>query len=134
LGSTLEFDAGNNVARWSLEGRVTDKTFSEGLSFIASFLAGTTPKSGIVDLSGVTSFEVSVSFLKEVASSEPILPTHLHRVIVAPTGHIYGLSRMFGILSEKTRPNLEIVRTMDEALKVLRIDAPNFQCIEPSAK
>ena len=125
-------DGAGPIAKICLVGKI-DIAGAEVIAMPIATLAGS-KRGVIVDLSGVTSFEVSVSFLKEIASSEPILPTHLHRVIVAPTGHIYGLSRMFGILSEKTRPNLEIVRTMDEALKVLRIDAPNFQCIEPSAK
>jgi hypothetical protein len=50
-------------------------------------------------------------------------------VIVAPKNVVYGLSRMFSTYSEQTRPNLGVVRTMDEAFSLLGISSPQFSRI-----
>jgi hypothetical protein len=42
-------------------------------------------------------------------------------VVVAPQDHIFGLARMAEALAEKTKPNAVVVRTMDEARKILRL-------------
>lgn len=63
----------------------------------------------------VTKFEVSSNAIRELAQSSPIIPAGYMRVIVAPQDFRYGMMRMFQILSEKTRPDLHVVRTMDEA-------------------
>jgi hypothetical protein len=48
------------------------------------------------------------------------------RVLVIPQIFIYGLARMFQILGEKTRPELQVVRTMDEAYFLLGVESPEF--------
>lgn len=48
------------------------------------------------------------------------------RVLVVPKAIIYGMARMFQILGEKTRPDLHVVRTMDEAYRLLRVESPEF--------
>ena len=48
------------------------------------------------------------------------------RVFVAPSDFIYGSIRRFQILSEKTRQNLHVVRTMQDAYKLLGIESPKF--------
>ncbi len=50
-------------------------------------------------------------------------------VIVAPGDLVYGLSRMFAVLGEETRPNLRVVRTMQEAYSLLEIVSPQFSPI-----
>ncbi len=49
------------------------------------------------------------------------------RIIVAPGAVAFGLSRMFQMLGESTRPLLEVVRTMDEALTALGIQSAHFE-------
>jgi len=48
------------------------------------------------------------------------------RVLVIPQTFIFGLARMFQILGEKNRPELQVVRTMDEAYHLLRVERPEF--------
>ena len=48
------------------------------------------------------------------------------RVFVAPKDLIYGMARMFQILGEATRPDLPVVRTMDEAYSLLQVESPEF--------
>ena len=49
------------------------------------------------------------------------------RVIVVPIDFIFGLARMFQMLGEKTRPDLHVVRTLDEAYRLLQIESPEFR-------
>lgn len=43
-----------------------------------------------------------------------------------PQIFIYGLARMFQILGEKNRPELQVVRTLDEAYTMLGVEFPDF--------
>ena len=42
---------------------------------------------------------------------------------------MYGLMRMFQMLSDLTRPDLCVVRTIDEAYRLLRVESPEFSPI-----
>jgi hypothetical protein len=39
---------------------------------------------------------------------------------------VYGSIRMFQVLSENTRKNVHVVRTLDEAYKLLGVESPKF--------
>jgi hypothetical protein len=76
----------------------------------------------LVDFSGVTSGSVSLSTIQAVARRESILnPTSMH-VIIAPRDAIFGLARMSQVYAEETKPNFVVVRTIDEAHKLLRLE------------
>jgi hypothetical protein len=51
------------------------------------------------------------------------------RVVVAPQDFLFGMMRMLQILSEEARPELHVVRTLDEAYRLLRIESPEFSPI-----
>ena len=84
------------------------------------------PCRGIADVSGVTKFSVSSNAVKELAAASPAFPAGYMRIFVAPQDSIYGMARMFQMLGEKTRPDLYIVRTMDAAYHLLRVESPEF--------
>jgi hypothetical protein len=75
----------------------------------------------------VTKCEVSSSAIRQVATAQPAFPAGQMRVLVIPREFIYGLARMFQILSEETRPELRVVRTMEEAYRLLELASPDFQ-------
>ena len=52
------------------------------------------------------------------------------RFIVAPDIFLYGISRMFQIVGSDTRPLLQVVRSMDQALTALGVQSPNFEPLE----
>src|SRR5690348_12475205 len=129
MTSSFEFDPINKVVCWRLQGHVTEGLFAESLRLVADILAETNPTSGIIDFSQVTSFQISAETIKRVADSKPVFPTELPRVIVAPADHVYGMARMFAALSSDTRTNVEAVRTMEEAYKLLGIKEPEFRAM-----
>jgi hypothetical protein len=134
MTSAFEFDAINRVVCWRLQGEITEDFFFESLQLVAAILADTSPKSGIIDLSQVTSFRLSTGIIERVADSKPIFPSSLPRVIVAPADHVYGLARMFSVLSQDTRPNTHVVRTIDEAYELLQVKEPEFKAMGLSKK
>src|SRR5439155_7364841 len=48
-------------------------------------------------------------------------PTSMH-VIIAPQDFMFGLARMCQVLAEKTKPNVVVVRTIEEAYKFLKLE------------
>jgi hypothetical protein len=89
----------------------------------------TDARAGIFDFSSVTEVALSTAYLQKLARDEPAMidATRRPRIIVAPTALMFGLSRMFQMLGESTRPLLEVVRTLDAALAALGIQSPSFE-------
>jgi len=127
--SDFEFDQKIKVVCWRLRGEITEDLFVEGLKLCAEIFADTKPTGGIIDFSQVTSFRVPVNVIKRVADSAPVVPSLLIRVIVAPSDHLFGIGRMFSVLSQDTRSNTHVVRTMDEAYELLKIKEPEFKAL-----
>lgn len=120
----FEFAETDNILRLALAGEVTDlavmELWTKGLPVAQSYSSCRL----IVDTTNVTRFSVSPRAVNTLAKRHsPDLPT---RVIVAPSDLLYGTSRMFQTLTESTRKNVHIVRTMTEAYKVLAVESPHF--------
>jgi hypothetical protein len=126
VGFLLEFDTRNNILRVTLEGCVTDAILLDAYETAARYVASHTPCRGIGDISRATKFEVSTSTVRKMALSSPVIPAGYTRVFVAPQDSIYGMVRMFQTLGESTRPDFHVVRTMEEAYRLLRVESPEF--------
>jgi len=126
VGFILEFDAKNAVLRATVDGVVTDEGLVDCNATVARYYASHPPCRGIVDFSKVTKFEVSSETIRRLASGTPAIPTENVRVLVTPTDVVYGMARMFQVLGEKTRPDLHVVRTLEEAYKLLQLKSPEF--------
>jgi len=122
----MDFDARNKILRVTLQGRVTDAIMLDCYATVATYVASHSPCRGITDISEVEEFEVSSDTIRRLAETAPAFPTAYMRILVAPKAHVYGMARMFQILGGKTRPNLHIVRTMDEAYSLLQVESPEF--------
>ena len=129
--SVFHFDANHNLLRHSFQGRLTDTALVEGYYKAGKYVARHPPNRIITDFSAVTSIEVSSQTVRTIASTPPKLPVGCTRVFVTPQNSLYGMARMFQILAEKSRPDLHIVRTLDEAYRLLGITSADFIPIEP---
>jgi hypothetical protein len=125
----FQFDERHAVICWSLQGEINERLFAEYIEASAETNPRFPARAVILDLSGVQSFDVSPKTLKKLAAKAPTLPANLPRIIIAPTPFTYGMARMFTIVSEEHRPNAYVVRTMDEACRILRVDSLEFQSI-----
>jgi hypothetical protein len=128
----FEFAETENILRLTLSGEINDQAvlelWTKGVPIAESYSSSRL----VVDTAGVTRFSVSPRAVNTIAKRHsPDLPT---RIIVAPSNLLYGTSRMFQTLTESTRKNVHIVRTMHEAYKVLGVESPKFVPINPAAK
>jgi hypothetical protein len=129
---TVDFDAKNNILRGTLEGRITGAILLDLYAKAVEYIESHPPCRGILDFSKVTGFEVSSEAIRAVAAARPVVPAGYMRVLVIPQIYIYGLARMFQILGEKTRPELQVVRTLDEAYRMLDVQFPDFSPVSES--
>ena len=128
----FEFAEAENILRLTLSGDMNDQAVLElwtvGLPIAESYSSCRL----IVDTAAVTRFSLTPRAVNTLAKRHsPDLPT---RVLVAPSDLLYGTSRMFQTLTESTRQNVHIVRTMEDAYTVLGVESPTFGPINPGAK
>jgi hypothetical protein len=126
----FDFDLANGILRTRFKGRVTDEVFREFFQIAFEHAVRTQPRAGVVDFSGVTSFEVSAQAVKELATTTPVLrDPNIRRIVIASSPATYGMMRMFEIEGEQTRPNFHVVRTEREAWGILAVRKPRFNPI-----
>jgi hypothetical protein len=127
----FEFDPVNKILLARFEGPLTNQSAAEYHDALGKNWRATDARAGIWDLSGVTEFVANADFLRDLAKRKPITPglTNYPRFIVVQETAGYGLMRMFQIAGESARPSLHVVRTVDEALKALSTQLPNFKPI-----
>ena len=132
MGLRYEFDPVSKMLLFRFEGPLTDELLEESLQTSQKHWNATDPKMSIVDFSSVTEVALSAEYLRQLANREPVgNVTELPRVFVAPSTIMYGLSRMFQILAEHTRPRLQVVHTLDEAFSALGVQhSPHFEPLE----
>jgi hypothetical protein len=96
---------------------------------IRTYSNETDAQAAIFDFSQVTEFALSTPYIQQLARQKPSMKNAAdrRRVIVAPEGVGFGLSRMFQAMGESTRPLLAVVRTLDEALEALGVQSPRFE-------
>jgi hypothetical protein len=126
MGFAVEFDAGNKILRVTLEGDITDPILTDAQATAAKYVASLGPCRGIIDLSEVTTFNVSAELIRKQAEGQSAWPTGYMRILVAPKDSLYGMARMLQILCEDTRPELRVVRTVKEAHDLLGVESPQF--------
>jgi len=126
----VDFDAANNILRAMIEGKITGDILLNFHATATKYLAAHQPCRIILDLSPVTEFAVSSDAIRRLASAPPPLssPGGVW-ILVIQKDVIYGLACMFQILTE-TNGNyceLQVVRTMDEAYRLLEVKSPAFR-------
>jgi hypothetical protein len=130
----FEFDAGTRVIRIRFEGLVLDDELVESHARTAGYIQRTQARAGITDFTDATSFQVSSPVIRAIADSAPAAkdPSFV-RVVVARAALEYGLARMYQILGEATRPEMEVVRSREESYSFLGIEDPQFQALPPES-
>ncbi len=113
---SFEFDAVNAILRVNYQGQVTDASLTDCYKATTPAAVRSKARALILDLSGVSSFDVSPSTIRQLASRSPIVKDpSTPRIIVAPTTYLFGISRTFHMLVGHTRPVLHVVRSLSEA-------------------
>ena len=84
------------------------------------------PYATIWDLSGVTGTTLSANDVTSWAQRGPAVSGARVRVLVAKTPVIYGLSRMFELISDCLGEQFQVVRSMEDAYKIVGVRPEDF--------
>jgi hypothetical protein len=133
MGFRVNFDRTNAILLLSIDGAVTDKLMLEGYELLRSCRKHFGECNYILDYTDATDISLSKETVREIAERPPNLSPTTFQVIVAPQDTMYKLARAFQSESYKTRRGFEVVRTMDEALKLLEAKPPTFLHIASAA-
>lgn len=127
---TFDFDPDNRILRACFDGRVTDEEFRLFSKATVLYIARTIPLAGITDMSNINSWEVTAETLRAVAEMPPgVPPLGRKRVVVVTCDRVFDMMYMFQHEAEITRPNFYVVRTMEEARAILRVQELRFKPI-----
>jgi hypothetical protein len=85
------------------------------------------PAAGIGDYTLLTSFTASVAAIQSAARQPSPYPASVPRFLVAPSDHVFGVSRMYKAIGEVTRAAVRIVRSRAEALDALGVRDARFE-------
>ena len=131
MGYRFEFDPVNKILLLRFEGQLTEESVAEVYRAAQGHWAATDAKMGIADFSKATEFAISTGFLRQFANRAPAgVNAKYPRVVIAPGPVQFGLTRMFQVVGERTRPSLHVVRTMDEAFATLGVQSPHFHPLD----
>jgi hypothetical protein len=127
----VDFDAVNNILRATIEGRITGEILLNFHDAATKYLAAHPPCRVILDLSPVIDFDVSSDAIRRLAAAPPPLRSPGMWILVIQKDVIYGLARMFQILTEAKGNycDLQVVRTMDEAYQFLQVKCAAFRAV-----
>jgi hypothetical protein len=131
MSVAMDFGARHSVLRITVTGYVSNEIMLDTYAVVAKYVAAHGACRAITDPSGVTKFDVSPSAMRALTKETPAIPKGHMRVIVAPEDSKYGMVRMFQIITELTRPDLQVVRTLDAAYHLLNVESPEFVPVAP---
>lgn len=115
----VAIDVGQRLVISTFSGELVDGDLFAVYPLVGS-LPGFDPSfSEILDFTAVNSTSVSTSAIQVTSRRESNFNPSSTHVIIAPDDHLFGLARMSQVFAESARPNVVVVRTLEEAHKVL---------------
>jgi hypothetical protein len=129
MGFRFEFDSANRILLARVEGRLSDALLAECYEAIRKYSTSTDARTGIFEFSAVSEFAISTESIRRLARLEPAMPdaTERIRIIAVSDTHGFGLARMFQLTGEPTRPMLQVVHTLEQALAAIGVRSPHFE-------
>ena len=124
------FDPTHRILAGWFSGQVTDEELTNFYRMATLLSDALDPLAGLTDFSAVEVFEVSPETIRMLARFPPIIPQQDRiRVVVASTDYINEMAQTFQVEGQGTRPNLHVVRTVQEAWTILGAHEANFKAI-----
>ena len=87
----------------------------------------------LVILDPETELEMDTQFIRSLAQRPPVFGAGSNRVIVATENVAFGLSRIYTMESRTMGDQYTIVRTVEEAVKILKLDLACITAAVPNA-
>jgi hypothetical protein len=122
VGAQLTIDVARRLVIHTFSGVLSDEDISDLPSKVRAHPDFDPTFSELLDFSGVTTGTLSTGAINAAAQRKTSFIPTAKRVIIAPRDHLFGLARMAQAFAQRTRPSVAVVRTMDEARKVLGLE------------
>ena len=119
----FEYDPTHKVFAVRAVGEMDDAIFKACYEMVGRLVQGMEVRAALFDLTHVRRFNVSAATIRHVSTLSPVLPDPTPRYVIASQDHIYGMARMFQIVSTRGRDNLRVVRTQKDAFEALGLTA-----------
>jgi hypothetical protein len=127
-GFAIELERKGKIVRVTWKGEVTLAVLREGFSKTRQFATGRAIAGAISDFSHVHSIKLSSDDVYALTKEAPVFETEIPRITVSGKEHIFGMARMFELLSDDA--GLHVVRTTEEAYSLLQLQNPEFEPIQ----
>ena len=124
---SFEYDASKKILAVHISGPATDDSLKACYLNAARYVEGREVRGAIIDLTAVGSFNVSAAGVRQLSALEPLVPDPAVRYVIAPQAHIYGMARMFQLVSSKGRDKFHVVRSLSAAHEALGVAAQQFE-------
>ena len=119
----FEYDPTHKVLAVRAVGEMDGEIFKACYAMVGRLVQGLEVRAAFFDLTNVRRFSVSAATIRHVSTLSPVLPDPTPRYVIASQAHIYGMARMFQIVSMRGRDNLRVVRTQKDAYEALGLTA-----------
>ncbi len=124
----FEFDKEHRILRACIESITEDAEITRFRMESAKLISDLEPAAFLMDLTETKQYDVSTEIIRTIGRTPPALPhVSIPVILVAPAPHIFGMSRMFQITSEEKRPWVRVVKSSEEAIKLLQIETASFE-------
>lgn len=127
MSVNVAIDPGQRVVIVTLTGEIKDADLIEIAAATKAHPLFDPNFSEIVDFSAVTGGKVSTFAVQTLAQRPSIYNRNSKHIVVAPQAHVFGVTRMYQVYAQTTRPNMEVVRTLEEARACLSPDKSTSQ-------
>ncbi len=115
----VEVDTLHRVAKRTYSGVVTCDDLLGSIHHYALIPEFDPSFDEIMDFREVTNIDVLIEDIHRCAITPVPFTAQTKRIILAPQEAIFGLARMYQIVGDEVHPNVYVVRTMDEASRIL---------------
>lgn len=126
MPASVKVDAKNRIIYSSFEGKLNDSDLLAHREVLKDHPDFDAEFSEILDFSNVTELRVTVGFINSLAKSSSLYSPQSKHAVVAPHDITFGVARLYQMLTQDTRPNLAVVRSMAEARMFVGIEPPDF--------
>jgi len=115
----LKIDTRRKVVYSAFYGKISDAEVAGHRSAIASDPHFSPQFNEIVDLTAVTEFAISEKTLAAMAANPTLYNESAMHIVIAPADALFKLASKYKGLARRSRPNFFVVRSRDEAYRLL---------------
>ncbi|HKV92605.1 MAG TPA: hypothetical protein VJW20_08670 [Candidatus Angelobacter sp.] len=115
----LKIDLHRRIVYSAFYGKITDAEVAGHRSAIASDPDFNSAFNEIVDFSAVIDASLSEKTMAAMAANPSLFSKSALHIVVAPSDKLFQIASKFKDFAQSTRPNLFVVRSRDEAYKLL---------------